>query len=281
MSEFLYGNIGGRIKRFALTSFFIEAISAVIGGIVMFFIGVFEGEESFLVSGLLTMFLGPIAAWIGTWFMYAFGELVENSRFTRANTDYLINGMDYIVYDIEEKRAGTVKKPTAKKYTANPNPQVNQNPVNNDVRKAPNVKYQQSSYAPKPTPEPKTDTRQATSNFVHNEPIDTSYERAPSNASNSSIRYCNRCGAVLTSNECNICGAKINVDNKAEPKKAEAPQSAVNPPQKNNVPNDNFKKMVNGTSTDALMMILKYQRDSFSDEEIQIIADELRWRRGK
>ena len=50
---------------------------------------------------------------------------------------------------------------------------------------------------------------------------------------------------------------------------------------KKNKNSGKFKQLVNDTSTEALMLILKTQRDSFSEEEIEIMADELRWRRGK
>ena len=53
--------------------FVIEAIGAILSGLVMIFSG-----EYLILYGLLTIVLGPIAAWVGSWLLYALGELVED-----------------------------------------------------------------------------------------------------------------------------------------------------------------------------------------------------------
>ena len=69
----MYDNIGGKIKGLAKTMFIVEAIGAVIMGIVLL-----ATDDDLIFAGLLTLFCGPIIAWVSSWVLYAFGELVED-----------------------------------------------------------------------------------------------------------------------------------------------------------------------------------------------------------
>ena len=77
--EGLYENIGGKIKSWAITIFVIEAIAAVISGLVLLF-------SDAALAGLLTIVLGPLVAWIGSWLLYGFGELIETNAANESNT---------------------------------------------------------------------------------------------------------------------------------------------------------------------------------------------------
>ena len=73
----LYEDIGTKIKNLAKWMFLIEAISAILAGLFFIF-----SDEDTIIYGLLTILFGPVAAWISTWLLYAFGDLVENSQAT-------------------------------------------------------------------------------------------------------------------------------------------------------------------------------------------------------
>ena len=73
MLDNLYENIGSKIKNWAKWIFVIEAIGAVITGLVLLFT-----DEGLILYGLLTLVCGPIVAWVGSWILYAFGQLVED-----------------------------------------------------------------------------------------------------------------------------------------------------------------------------------------------------------
>ena len=73
MLDNLYENIGGKIKNWAKWIFIIEAIGAIITGLVLLFT-----DEDFILVGLLTLVCGPLVAYVGSWILYAFGELVED-----------------------------------------------------------------------------------------------------------------------------------------------------------------------------------------------------------
>lgn len=68
--ERLYGNVGRFIKGVAIASFIVEAIGAIIYGVVAYV----DVEEA---SYLLIAIGGPMIAFVSSAFVYAFGELVE------------------------------------------------------------------------------------------------------------------------------------------------------------------------------------------------------------
>lgn len=59
MLEKLYENIGGKIKNWAVWIFIVEAISAIITGLILMATG-----EHLMLSGLLTVIFGPFIAFI-------------------------------------------------------------------------------------------------------------------------------------------------------------------------------------------------------------------------
>ena len=71
---FHFDNVGKKIKDIAQGAFVIEAISAIISGIVLM-----SEDDDFILLGILLIFAGPIVAWILSLPLYGFGQLVENS----------------------------------------------------------------------------------------------------------------------------------------------------------------------------------------------------------
>ena len=72
MLDKLFDNIGAKIKTLAKWTFIVEAVSAIITGITLLF-------DEYILAGLLTLFCGPIVAWVSSWILYGFGELVEST----------------------------------------------------------------------------------------------------------------------------------------------------------------------------------------------------------
>ncbi len=73
MLDNLYKNIGNKIKTLAKWIFIVETIAAIITGLVLLFT-----DENLILYGFLTLFCGPIVAWVSSWILYAFGELAED-----------------------------------------------------------------------------------------------------------------------------------------------------------------------------------------------------------
>ncbi len=68
----MYGNIGEKIKSLAKAAFLIGSIVPVILGIA-----IMTSDEEFVGFGFVVLILGPFLAWVSTWLLYGFGELVE------------------------------------------------------------------------------------------------------------------------------------------------------------------------------------------------------------
>ena len=74
MLDKLYEDIGNKIKNWAKWMFIVEAIGAVITGFVFLFgWGLEDGWWA-----LFIIFFGPVVAFVSTWILYAFGQLVED-----------------------------------------------------------------------------------------------------------------------------------------------------------------------------------------------------------
>jgi len=89
MLDNLYENIGSKIKNWAKWIFVIEAIGAVITGLVLLFT-----DEDLFLYGLLTLVCGPIVAYIGSGILYAFGELVEKTADNENNTRQILKKLN-------------------------------------------------------------------------------------------------------------------------------------------------------------------------------------------
>ena len=80
----LYADIGKKIKNLAIWSFIVEAIGAVIGGMILMI------DWDFLL-GLLVFLCGPIVAFVMSWCLYAFGEITDKICEIERNTKFTYN----------------------------------------------------------------------------------------------------------------------------------------------------------------------------------------------
>lgn len=79
MFDKIFGNIGKKIKLIAKI-FFCIFIVCIVASIVLLVVGAIDGgnEDLFIVSGCAAS-SGLVVFFVGSLFIYAFGELVENS----------------------------------------------------------------------------------------------------------------------------------------------------------------------------------------------------------
>ena len=88
----MFSNIGGKIKALAKVVCWIGIILSVISGGAMIAAGMgvfgYTGmpEGAAVVSGVLTIALGSLLSWIGSFFSYGFGELIEKTTEIARNT---------------------------------------------------------------------------------------------------------------------------------------------------------------------------------------------------
>lgn len=70
----MFDNIGGKIKGFAKIVAWLGIILSVIIGLL-----------SMATGGILIMIIGGVSSWVGSFVLYGFGQLVENSDKLVAN----------------------------------------------------------------------------------------------------------------------------------------------------------------------------------------------------
>ena len=75
----MYNNIGCKVQGLAVCTFIIEAISAIIVGIVLLVGGM-------VWPGLLTLLLGPAVALVASWPLYALGQVAMDADLIKNQT---------------------------------------------------------------------------------------------------------------------------------------------------------------------------------------------------
>ena len=83
----MFDNIGSKIMKLAKVLCWIGIIASIVSGIVI----ISGGSRSYnsgaaVFSGILTIVLGCLFSWIGSFFTYGFGHLIENTDNIRYNT---------------------------------------------------------------------------------------------------------------------------------------------------------------------------------------------------
>ena len=91
----MFSNIGGKIKTLAKIICWIGIILSVVTGVIMMIhrtdivITTSSGAEAIvspLIAGLTIIIVGCLTSWIGAFFAYGFGQLIENSEEIKKNT---------------------------------------------------------------------------------------------------------------------------------------------------------------------------------------------------
>ena len=68
----MYKNIGKKIKKLATGTFIAELIVIIVVGISFL-----ADDEDLIIWGVVIICGGSIAAWVSTWLLYGFGELID------------------------------------------------------------------------------------------------------------------------------------------------------------------------------------------------------------
>jgi len=88
----MFQNIGRKIKTLAKVICWVGIIGSVVGGVIMVLSGVgvlrFNAEAGVaaIMGGVLTVVLGSLFSWIGSFMMLGFGEIVEKVNEIAENT---------------------------------------------------------------------------------------------------------------------------------------------------------------------------------------------------
>lgn len=169
----MYDNIGSKIKTLAKVVFVIMAILSVILGIVVAATAVEDYNEEKAPLGLLIAGIGILLSWVGTFFLYGFGQLIENS--------------DILVREAKKQSNGIQKIST--ESTSNTSSATNTT-VGTSKFAQMNFKSTQPAQATPTT---------HTINFTQSSTTATNFKRCP------------HCGERVTSRTCDVCGRDNNL----------------------------------------------------------------------
>ena len=94
----MYNDIGGKIKGLAKAIFIFETFISIVMGFVFIILAAQTPIDVVainpsapiidIISGLLLIVVGPIVAWISSWLLYGFGELISKTCDIAENTSH-------------------------------------------------------------------------------------------------------------------------------------------------------------------------------------------------
>lgn len=79
MFDNMFSNIGTTIKRITKNFCLVGMGLSIVCGLIIAVLGMFGGEMSLFIAGLIGGLVGVVIFWLGSLTLYAYGELVENS----------------------------------------------------------------------------------------------------------------------------------------------------------------------------------------------------------
>ncbi len=82
MFDEMFADIGKKIKKMAICIFILEAGSSILGGLIY----MFSGEDLGFLFGMLIIVVGVIVAYVSSWFLYGFGEIIDKLTDIEYNT---------------------------------------------------------------------------------------------------------------------------------------------------------------------------------------------------
>lgn len=77
----MYDNIGKKIKGLAKAIFITEAIISIILGAALIIM-----DDDLMLYGIISIFVGPLVAWVSSWLLYGYGELIDKTCDIERNT---------------------------------------------------------------------------------------------------------------------------------------------------------------------------------------------------
>ena len=91
----MFDNIGVKIKRLAFILFIIEAATSILSGLID--IIVFKNMFSLLIC-----IIGPFVAWLSSFLLYGFGELVDNSSKIKSDIEDQKKNQQIIIKELKK-----------------------------------------------------------------------------------------------------------------------------------------------------------------------------------
>ena len=97
----MFENIGGKIKGLAVVVCWVGIVTSVISAIVLWCVNSYRNPTIGL--GISVLIGGVLGSWIGSFFTYGFGEMIENSEKSVRNQERILAKLESLQEEMNER----------------------------------------------------------------------------------------------------------------------------------------------------------------------------------
>ena len=99
----MFDNIGGKIKTLAEVVCALGIIASVLAAFVVWGQGDYYGTDSTILLGVLIIGLGSLGSWLGGFFTYGFGQLIDSVEEIRKNHEAMQKRLESFENNLQRK----------------------------------------------------------------------------------------------------------------------------------------------------------------------------------
>lgn len=99
----MFDNIGGKIKTLAEVVCALGIIASVLAAFVVWGQGDYYGTDSTILLGVLIIGLGSLGSWLGGFFTYGFGQLIDSLEEIRKNHEAMQKRLESFENNLQRK----------------------------------------------------------------------------------------------------------------------------------------------------------------------------------
>ncbi len=81
----MFDNIGSKIKKLATILAVCGIVASIIDGVLILKLG--NGTVGSIITGIALIIAGPLISWVSSFFVYGFGQLIENTEVIAENSE--------------------------------------------------------------------------------------------------------------------------------------------------------------------------------------------------
>ena len=99
----MFDNIGGKIKTLAEVVCTLGIVASVLAAFVVWGQGDYYGTDSTILLGVLIIGLGSLGSWLGGFFTYGFGQLIDSVEEIRKNHEAMQKRLESFENNLQRK----------------------------------------------------------------------------------------------------------------------------------------------------------------------------------
>lgn len=98
----MFANIGRKIKALAWVVCIVGMLGSFVSAVIQWGNSgdYFYGDYASILSGFLTLIVGSLVSWVGSFFCYGFGQLIEKTE----ENNYHLNQIGHMLYEMKNQK---------------------------------------------------------------------------------------------------------------------------------------------------------------------------------